>query len=49
MATTTGTTTVEVRYYTPGKGWGRRTFKTEAAFERWAEKLDEDIEVRVAQ
>lgn len=45
----TAATPIEVRYFTPGKGWSSKTFKTEAAFDRWVEKLDDDVEVRVAQ
>ncbi|MGH9094478.1 MAG: hypothetical protein ACRDXE_04895 [Acidimicrobiales bacterium] len=45
----TTTEPVEVAFFTPGKGWGRRTFKTEAAMQAWAARQDEDVEIRVAQ
>lgn len=37
---------VEIAYFTPGKGWKRRSFSTMAAAERFAASLDEDVEVR---
>ncbi len=43
-----GTRQVEIAYYTPGKGWKRRTFKSEAEAERFVAELDEDVEVRWA-
>lgn len=50
----TATSQVEIAYRIPGKGgWKRRTFKGQAAMERWVEKLIEregtDVEIRHAQ
>jgi len=42
-ATTTnnGSETMEVAYQVAGENWKRKTFKTDSAFERWLEKMDD--------
>lgn len=40
---------IEIAYHTPGKGWKRKSFKTEAAARKFVEKLDSDVEVRWAR
>lgn len=42
------TRTIDVQYYTPGKGWKARSFKTLKAYSKWAAGLDSDVEVRIA-
>jgi hypothetical protein len=46
---TTTDSEIEARFLTPGKGWKAKTFKTEAAFDRYVATLDDDVEVRVAR
>ena len=32
---------MEVAYQVAGENWKRKTFKTDSAFERWLEKMDD--------
>lgn len=42
-------TTFQIMFRLPGKNWKRKSFKTEAALERFVEALDDDAEVRYCE
>jgi hypothetical protein len=43
------TPAIEIAYRIPGTAWKLRTFKTQAALEKFFAKLDGDVEVRSAR
>ena len=40
---------IEVRYYTPNKGWKTKSFKSERAYDRWAESMSANVIIELAE